>query len=340
MFSTVVFVAIFVGLLITSVALWALFLRLGLRWAKVPNVTMRRVAVATTIAAVLHIGLNVLFLFASPTSDAQSFVLNVVEFASSVLVSCVVISTVFKARFLRSLQAWLPTLLAPVTTIAFALLVLRPLLYEAFVVPTNGMAPTLVGEHWQGTCPVCGQKSYCSPRDERYPTFGPSRMICDNFHVTETSDVDKTVHSGDRLMCAKFLTPRRWDLIVFKSPEDPTVLYVKRVVGFPGEKIQIRDGSVWVDGKKQTPPDSLRGIEYLSELPGWSGPDLWGSANRPALLANDEYFVLGDFSAQSSDSRLWKQGAPGHNPYAVPESYLIGVVIHTYWPLHRWRIHR
>jgi signal peptidase I len=340
MVSTIVFAAVFVGLLLASVALWALFLRLGLRWAKVPDVTMHRVVVATVIVFVLQVGLSVMFLFVSRTSGAQSIVLAVVELASGVLVPCVVIRTVFKAHFLRAFQAWLPTLLAPVVTIAFALLVLRPLLYEAFVVPTNAMAPTLVGEHWQGTCPKCGQANYCSPRDERYATVGPSLMICDNFHVTETSDVGKTVYSGDRFMVAKFLTPRRWDLVVFKSPEEPTTLNVKRLVGFPGEKIHIQDGSVWVDGKKQIPPDSLRGIEYLSELPGWRGPDLWGSANRPALLANDEYFVLGDFSAQSKDSRVWQQGAPRHHSYAVPESYMIGVVTHTYWPLHRWRIHR
>jgi len=165
-------------------------------------------------------------------------------------------------------------------------------------------------------------------------------MICDNFHVIEASDVDKTVHSGDCFIVAKFLTPRRWDLVVFQYPEDPATLYVKRLVAFPGENVRIQDGFVWVDGKKQTPPDSLQSIEYLSELPNWFGPDLWGTANRPALLGKDEYFVLGDFSAQSKDSRLWEQGALGHNPFAVPESHLKGVVTHTYWPPHRWRIHR
>lgn len=340
MFSTIVFAAIFLGLLIASVVLWALFLRLGLRWAKVPDVTTRRVVLATVVVIILQVAINILFLYISPSSDAQSIVLGLVQLAAAVVVPCGVISTIFKARFIRAFQAWLPTLLATVTTLAFSILVLRPFLYEAFLVPANAMAPTLVGQHWQGTCPACGQPNYCSPRDERYGAVDPPLMICDNFHVTKASDVDKSVHSGDRFIVTKFLTPRRWDLVLFQYPEDPSTLYVKRLVGFPGEKIHIQDGSVWVNGEKQTPPDSIHGIEYLSQLPDRFGPDLWGSINRPALLGNDEYFVLGDFSAQSRDSRAWEQGAKGHSPFAVPESHMKGVVTHTYWPPDRWRIHR
>ena len=62
--------------------------------------------------------------------------------------------------------------------------------------------------------------------------------------------------------------------------------------------------------------------------------------SRPAKLGDDEYFVLGDFSPQAKDSRLWREGAPGHTPYAVPASHIRGVVTHIYWPPKRWRILR
>jgi hypothetical protein len=62
--------------------------------------------------------------------------------------------------------------------------------------------------------------------------------------------------------------------------------------------------------------------------------------DHSARLGEDEYFVLGDFSAMSKDSRLWGEGAPGHHPFAVPESHLRGVVTHIYWPPDRWRILR
>lgn len=340
MLSTLIFVSLFIGILLCSFALWVLLLRVGLRWAKVRDVTMRRVVVTAAIVFILQIGINLLFLYAEPNSDAPSIVFSLLELAGAVIVPCVVIRAMFKARLLRVFQAWLPTLLANTATLAFVLLVLRPFILEAFVVPTNSMAPTLVGKHWRGQCTKCGQPNYCSPRDERFATADPLLMICDRFHVTEAGDLDRTVHSGDRFLVGKLFGPRRWDLVVFQYPADPSTQYVMRLVGLPGEKILIQDGAVWVDGEKQTPPDFLRGIEYLSELPNWFGPDLWGSSKRPALLGKDEFMILGDFSAQSMDSRLWEEGAPGYHPFAVPESHLKGVVTHTYWPPHRWRIHR
>jgi hypothetical protein len=96
---------------------------------------------------------------------------------------------------------------------------------------------------------------------------------------------------------------------------------------------------VWIDGQPLTPPEAIRGIEYLSKLEYWP-LELWGTAEKPAKLGADEYFVLGDFSAASKDSRLWQKGASGHSPYAVPASYMIGVVTHIYWPPSRWRIIR
>jgi signal peptidase I len=142
-------------------------------------------------------------------------------------------------------------------------------------------------------------------------------------------------------MVCKLLRQRRWDLIVFRYPGDPTINYVKRLVGLPGEEIFIKEGSVWINGERLEPPESLPGLTYVTEFPQAPiQPEIWGTPARPAKLGEDEYFVLGDFSQQSSDSRLWTTGAPGHPSYAVPGSYVIGVVTHIYWPPSRWRIFR
>ncbi|MHC4737091.1 MAG: S26 family signal peptidase [Planctomycetota bacterium] len=116
-------------------------------------------------------------------------------------------------------------------------------------------------------------------------------MICrDNFHVMQPTDRGDKAFSSDHFLVAKFLRPQRWDIVAFRNPEDPSVLYVKRLVGLPDEEITIKNGQIWADGEMLTPPDSIRRIKYLSEIGDWPG-ELWGSPDRPAKLADDEYFV-------------------------------------------------
>lgn len=102
-----------------------------------------------------------------------------------------------------------------------------------------------------------------------------------------------------------------------------------RLVGLPGETVHIEDGAVWINGNRVEHPETIHGLNYVSEFPRMR-VDLVGSKERPAVLGNDEYFVLGDFSPVSMDSRLWEQGAAGHNTFAVPQSYIRGVVTHVY----------
>jgi len=269
MTSTIIVVCVFLGMLLVSFLLWGLLLRLGLCWAKVADVTARRIVLATAIVITLQIAINAVSFYLSVSAIAQSTAFHLLELAVGVIVPSAVISVLFKARFLRSIQAWHPTLLATVVLLLFIHFVSPPFLYEAFAIPTNAMSPTLVGQHWKGTCPQCGRSNYCSPQDNRYFSTESAIMICDNFHVTDTPITDSTVHMGDRILVAKFLAPRRWDLMVFRYPGDPNATYVKRLIGLPGEEVRIQDGAIWIDGQRQTPPDSLDGIEYTTELPNW-----------------------------------------------------------------------
>jgi signal peptidase I len=336
--STIIVAGLFFGLLATSVLLWVVFLRLGLRWARVQGVNARRIVLATVLVVVLQIGLMILLRAVSPHHPRLALGLEVLELVAHILMPPFVIMHVFRASFLRAVQAWLPTIIGGVVMLAFALLVVRPFLMEAFVSPSNGMAPTLLGNHWIGTCLECGGPAYCSP--ERHASPDAPLMICrDCRHVSQPTNRDGKVFSADRFLVAKFLRPQRWDVVVFRDPEDPSVLCVMRLVGLPGEEIVIKDGRAWADGRALTSPDSISGLKYTTVIDLWP-ETLWGSPNRPAKLADDEYFVLGDFSPRAKDSRLWQGGARGHNPFAVPESHLYGVVTHIYWPLGRCRILR
>ena len=90
----------------------------------------------------------------------------------------------------------------------------------------------------------------------------------------------------------KFSEPKRGDIIVFKtSPDDDASLHIKRVIGLPGETIQIRDGQILIDG-----------VTYREgrDLPKISNP---GLATNEVYLESDEYFVLGDNRNNSEDSR-------------------------------------
>ncbi|TXT20825.1 MAG: signal peptidase I [Planctomycetota bacterium] len=211
--------------------------------------------------------------------------------------------------------------------------VVKPFLVEAFSIPTNAMAPTICGEHLQEKCPKCGGTLIISSNSVK---LDRDLGICkDCLRTTEVPIQDRTLHGGDRVLVSKLLKPRRWDLIVFRYPDDPSVPYVKRLVGLPGETLSIHDGGVWMQDKELQKPTNLAGLTYVAN-PDRAHDDMWG----PVALAADESLVLGDFSARSKDSRLWEIGAPGHPPYAVPDSHLIGVVTHIYWPPSRWRVFR
>ena len=339
MFTTVILSLALVTGTVAQLVLWAWCLWIGARWAKAGAATFRRaLLVAIASFAVYLLLLPVLLREAATTGAAiAAGLLGVV---SATLVPWLLIAILLKARFFRAIQAWLPTLLATGGGAALALLLFRPFLFEAFFCPTNSMAPTLLGRHWTAPCPQCGRPAYCSVADARWGRReGGVRMICEDFHTPLVDDFSEQVHAPDRFLAAKFLQPQRWDLVVFRYPEDPGVNFVKRLVGLPGEEVIIKQGRVSIDGQPLTPPEAIRGIEYLSELEDFPAK-LWGTPEKPAKLAADEYFVLGDFSAAAKDSRLWEKGAPGHNPYAVPASYMIGVVTHIYWPPSRWRIIR
>lgn len=330
---TALVISLYVLILLMNALLWGCLLRFGLYWAKAEAVSIKRVVLATAlIFTIQFISIVLLVLLASPLHIPVVF--ELAQLLAAVLIPAIVIKQVFKTRFWRSLQAWLPTLLHVIVFLPFMHFVFKPHVLEAFKTPTNSMAPTVLGTHWQGTCVDCGSPAFCTPTQEH---VGSQPMICENnFHVTHPTDYEDRIYDGDRLIAAAFLNPRRWDLIVFKYPQDPSIFYVKRLVGLPGEEITIRDGKVWADGHELEMPESIRGLRYLSEFEEL-GDDIWGSPQRPAKLAEDEYFVLGDFSQVANDSRLWIEGAPGHNSFAVPVSYFRGVVTHIYWPPTRWR---
>jgi signal peptidase I len=138
--------------------------------------------------------------------------------------------------------------------IAFVLAFLfRTFLAEAFVIPTGSMAPTLMGRHKDYRCAECGLKFTVGASDEvdkesNVLTARLTTSICPNCFFA--NDIyDKPVFNGDRILVNKFnyelREPDRFDVFVFRYPEDPQTNYIKRLVGLPGESLKIERGDLY-----------------------------------------------------------------------------------------------
>ncbi|MFQ6100804.1 MAG: signal peptidase I [Anaerolineae bacterium] len=129
------------------------------------------------------------------------------------------------------------------------------------------------------------------------------------------SSMEPTLHDGQYLVISKLSywihLPERGDIIVFHPPRDPAEDYIKRVVGLPGEQVEIRDGEVWVDG-------TLLEEYYITNHASYSGA--WS-------LGGEEYFVLGDNRGNSDDSRNWG---------TLQRENIVGKAWLCYWPPEEW----
>jgi signal peptidase I len=137
------------------------------------------------------------------------------------------------------------------------------------------------------------------------PFFVQGISMQPNFYNSDYLIVDEITY--------RFRDPQRGDVIVFKYPKNPSQRYIKRIIGLPEETIIIQDGEISViDGDKRWVLDE-RG--YL--------PDAYTAGDIKVSLSENEYFVLGDNRAFSSDSRRWG---------LLPRELIVGKVYLRAWP--------
>jgi signal peptidase I len=146
-----------------------------------------------------------------------------------------------------------------------------------------------------------------------------------------------TLRPGDRVLVNRVVyrlrDPQRGDVIVFHYPQDPGVVFIKRVIGVPGDVLDVREGRVYVNGKKTPEPYVHRTAGRLdptvaqASIAGSTLHDPW-SLSEPYRVPAGNYFVMGDNRTDSDDSRDWG---------TVPRSAIVGEGLVTYWPLSRLR---
>lgn len=149
------------------------------------------------------------------------------------------------------------------------------------------------------------------------PTLSNSEMLIINRRAYTSFDLNAMIDvlpgvdrdTEDRRFI--FNPPQRGDIVVFRPPGSSSDPYIKRVIGLPGETIEIHDGAVFVNGQRLEE-------NYVSSATNWRGGD-----RASIQIPEDEFFMLGDNRENSSDSRSFG---------TVPKENIIGKSWLAYWP--------
>ena len=163
-------------------------------------------------------------------------------------------------------------MLETVQTVLLALalaFIFRAFFVEPFIIPTGSMAESLLGVHATRLCPACGWEFDAGTEAGGRSVGGfvpPPEIVCPNCRLRLfPTPADTFGKSGDRVLVHKWayalsgvLGPRRWDVIVFRDPASPELHYIKRLVGLPGETVEILDGDLFIDGRIARKPPAVQ----------------------------------------------------------------------------------
>ena len=206
---------------------------------------------------------------------------------------------------------------------------------EAFVIPTGSMAPTLYGRHKETNCTQCGHLITIGASEELdregvYLTGRLESSLCPNCRAPNAIK-NAPVFKGDRILVNKFpyelKEPRRWDVVVFKYPEEPKTNYIKRLVGLPNETLIIRQGNLYRsepgDGEvkilRKADPYKQRELQILvhdndyPETPliqhGW--PNRWASVARNESDKTDQEAAATGGLGSTMEVAGWRETKEG-----------------------------
>ena len=145
--------------------------------------------------------------------------------------------------------------------------------------------------------------------------FVVNNVVLINAKIPSES-MEETIMTNDRIfgfrLAYKFDQPKRYDVIIFKYPDNPSELFIKRIIGLPGETVARREGKVYINDSEKPLDDSFCPEDPLGDF-------------GPYTVPEDSYFMLGDNRNYSKDSRFW------NNKY-VSEDLIVGKALIRYFP--------
>jgi len=146
------------------------------------------------------------------------------------------------------------------------------------------------------------------------PFYVKGQSMEPNFHDDEYLIIDELSY--------RFHAIERGDIVVFRYPKEPTQFFIKRVIGLPGEKVEVKDGYVFIYDKNNDKKSLLDENQYLGDEAKTSGDRMW-------VLGDEEYYVMGDNRDHSLDSRIFGP---------VPKDLIVGRVWLRGWPVNRLEV--
>jgi signal peptidase I len=150
--------------------------------------------------------------------------------------------------------------------------------------------------------------------------FFITNYVCRAYRV-EGSSMEPLLKEGERvlanLLIYKVKDIKRGDVVIFHNPSDPKTVFIKRVIGLPGETLRIENGEIFADGQKVR--DDFVSAEYRTF-----------ETLKSVIVPEGHYFVAGDHRNNSNDSRLWMSD-PRLSAF-VPEIYVVGRASLVFWP--------
>jgi signal peptidase I len=200
--------------------------------------------------------------------------------------------------------------------------VLRAFMFEAFAIPTGSMAPRLYGQHFDLQCPACGWEYAHTAGDGTAPGHTPVPVTaarCPNcrrpFDLGPGGPQLRYRNSGDRVFVLKYLyefaEPEPWDVVVFKNPQDNRENYIKRLLGLPGETIEIVHGDIFVSDSPD--PDAPRRVR---RKPWRVQEAMWHILYDNDFCPDADWLKEGEptqWRSDAADAGHWSEGAGGRN---------------------------